>query len=113
MPGQNCFALLQGIYHVFLSPSNPVSQYMDFYMNDVFQLTMESMNCGSDEIALQVVLRLKYILIKNRPSNSGQRFAMKKSTSPWRSQKQPSKIEHRLINQGWFKFRKQSRDIIF
>ena len=24
-------------------------------MNDVFQLTMESMNCGSDEIALQVV----------------------------------------------------------
>ena len=28
---------------------------MEFYMNDVFQLTMESMNCGSDEIALQVV----------------------------------------------------------
>lgn len=28
---------------------------MEYYMNDVFQLTMESMSCGSDEIALQVI----------------------------------------------------------
>ena len=29
-------------------------KYMEYYMNDVFQLTMESMSSGSDEIALQV-----------------------------------------------------------
>ena len=27
---------------------------MDIYMNDVFQLTLQSMDCGTDEIALQV-----------------------------------------------------------
>ena len=28
---------------------------MDVYMNDIFQLTLTSMDCGTDEIALQAI----------------------------------------------------------
>ena len=78
---------------------------MEYYMNDIFQLTMESMNCGSDEIALQVIidffLEFEFYLFF-RPSNFGQPYAMKKLTWFWRKLRLPSKNVHPRTFQGLF-----------
>ena len=76
-------------------------------MNDVFQLTMESMSCGSDEIALQGInfnLFLIRLCFNKRQSNSGQPYAMKRSTCRWRSQKRPSRNARPVTSHGLFLF---------